>query len=74
MGAHFGGFLAKVQEVCLNFKRQVRLLKIIFLQVEQRRGKKQTAREIKKKTLAERRKPLSMENLREDSLKSVRII
>uniref|UniRef100_A0A3B3DSI0 Troponin T, slow skeletal muscle n=1 Tax=Oryzias melastigma TaxID=30732 RepID=A0A3B3DSI0_ORYME len=50
MGAHFGGFLAKV---------------------EQRRGKKQTAREIKKKTLAERRKPLSIENLREDSLKSL---
>uniref|UniRef100_A0A3Q3GQC8 Troponin T, slow skeletal muscle n=1 Tax=Labrus bergylta TaxID=56723 RepID=A0A3Q3GQC8_9LABR len=48
MGAHFGGFLAKV---------------------EQRRGKKQTAREIKKKTLAERRKPLAIENLREDGLR-----
>uniref|UniRef100_A0A3Q3W1Q6 Troponin T, slow skeletal muscle n=1 Tax=Mola mola TaxID=94237 RepID=A0A3Q3W1Q6_MOLML len=49
MGAHFGGFLAKV---------------------EQRRGKRQTAREIKKKTLAERRKPLAIENLREDGLRS----
>ncbi|KAG8009147.1 Receptor-type tyrosine-protein phosphatase eta [Nibea albiflora] len=49
MGAHFGGFLAKV---------------------EQRRGKRQTAREIKKKTLTERRKPLAIENLREDGLRS----
>ncbi|XP_051273490.1 troponin T, slow skeletal muscle-like isoform X3 [Dicentrarchus labrax] len=48
MGAHFGGFLAKV---------------------EQRRGKRQTAREIKKKTLAERHKPLAIENLREDGLR-----
>ncbi|XP_038592479.1 troponin T, slow skeletal muscle-like [Micropterus salmoides] len=48
MGAHFGGFLAKV---------------------EQRRGKRQTAREIKKKTLAERRKPLAVENLREETLR-----
>ncbi|CAJ1080960.1 troponin T%2C slow skeletal muscle-like [Xyrichtys novacula] len=50
MGAHFGGFLAKV---------------------EQRRGKKQTAREIKKKTLAERRKPLAIEDLREDGLRLI---
>uniref|UniRef100_A0A3P9HUQ3 Troponin T, slow skeletal muscle n=1 Tax=Oryzias latipes TaxID=8090 RepID=A0A3P9HUQ3_ORYLA len=49
MGAHFGGFLAKV---------------------EQRRGKRQTGREIKKMTLAERRKPLAVENLREDGLRS----
>lgn len=42
-----------------------------LLQVEQRRGKRQTAREIKKKTLAERRKPLAIENLREDGLRSV---
>ncbi|XP_053196856.1 troponin T, slow skeletal muscle-like isoform X1 [Scomber japonicus] len=48
MGAHFGGFLAKV---------------------EQRRGKRQTAREIKKKTLAERRNPLAIENLKEDGLR-----
>ncbi|KAM3591359.1 uncharacterized protein V6R79_000722 [Siganus canaliculatus] len=48
MGAHFGGFLAKV---------------------EQKRGKRQTAREIKKKTLAERRKPLAIESLREDGLR-----
>ncbi|XP_077959819.1 troponin T, slow skeletal muscle isoform X3 [Gasterosteus aculeatus] len=36
---------------------------------EQRRGKKQTAREIKKTTLAERRKPLGIESLREDGLR-----
>ncbi|XP_054913799.1 troponin T, slow skeletal muscle-like isoform X1 [Poeciliopsis prolifica] len=36
---------------------------------EQRRGKRQTAREIKKKTLAERRKPLSIESLKEDGLR-----
>uniref|UniRef100_A0A3Q3LWL9 Troponin T, slow skeletal muscle n=1 Tax=Mastacembelus armatus TaxID=205130 RepID=A0A3Q3LWL9_9TELE len=42
---------------------------VCFLQAEQRRGKKQTAREIKKKTLADRRKPLAIENLREDGLK-----
>uniref|UniRef100_A0A3Q3K430 Troponin T, slow skeletal muscle n=1 Tax=Monopterus albus TaxID=43700 RepID=A0A3Q3K430_MONAL len=36
---------------------------------EQRRGKKLTAREIKKNTLAERRRPLAIENLREDGLR-----
>ncbi|KAI1896303.1 hypothetical protein AGOR_G00093400 [Albula goreensis] len=36
---------------------------------EQKRGKRQTGREIKKKTLAERRKPLAIENLREDALR-----
>uniref|UniRef100_A0A3B5KWC3 Troponin T, slow skeletal muscle n=1 Tax=Xiphophorus couchianus TaxID=32473 RepID=A0A3B5KWC3_9TELE len=36
---------------------------------EQRRGKRQTGREIKKKTLAERRKPLSIESLKEDGLR-----
>uniref|UniRef100_A0A3Q2Q897 Troponin T, slow skeletal muscle n=1 Tax=Fundulus heteroclitus TaxID=8078 RepID=A0A3Q2Q897_FUNHE len=36
---------------------------------EQRRGKRQTAREIKKKTLAERRKPLGIESLKEDGLR-----
>nr|XP_049614305.1 troponin T, slow skeletal muscle isoform X2 [Syngnathus scovelli] len=48
MGAHFGGFLAKV---------------------EQKRGKKQTAREIKKQTLSERKQPLAIEDLREDALR-----
>lgn len=42
-----------------------------LMQVEQRRGKKQTAREIKKTTLSERRTPLAIENLREDGLRSV---
>ncbi|XP_064178154.1 troponin T, slow skeletal muscle-like isoform X2 [Anguilla rostrata] len=36
---------------------------------EQRKGRSQTGREIKKKTLAERRKPLGIENLREDGLR-----
>ncbi|XP_061740094.1 troponin T, slow skeletal muscle-like isoform X2 [Nerophis ophidion] len=36
---------------------------------ELRRGKRLTGREIKKKTLAERRQPLTIDNLREDSLK-----
>lgn len=46
--------------------------RMCFLQEEQRRGKKQTAREIKKKTLADRRKPLVTENLKEDVLRSVK--
>uniref|UniRef100_A0A3Q2YNF8 Troponin T, slow skeletal muscle n=1 Tax=Hippocampus comes TaxID=109280 RepID=A0A3Q2YNF8_HIPCM len=50
MGAHFGGFLAKV---------------------EQRRGKTQTGREIKKKTLSERKQPLAIDDLREDALRSL---
>ncbi|KAF4087534.1 hypothetical protein AMELA_G00071910 [Ameiurus melas] len=33
------------------------------------RGKRQTAREIKRKTLAERRKPLAIDHLREDGLR-----
>ncbi|KAJ8364296.1 hypothetical protein SKAU_G00131270 [Synaphobranchus kaupii] len=36
---------------------------------ELKRGKTQTGREIKKKTLVERRKPLGIENLREDGLR-----
>ncbi|XP_066498236.1 troponin T, slow skeletal muscle [Hoplias malabaricus] len=36
---------------------------------EQRRGKRLTGREIKRKTLAERRSPLGIENLREDGLR-----
>ncbi|XP_060776324.1 troponin T, slow skeletal muscle-like [Neoarius graeffei] len=53
MGAHFGGFLAKVSS-------QAEL---------KRRGKRQTGREIKRKTLAERRKPLAIDDLREDGLR-----
>lgn len=77
MGAHFGGFLAKVR-MWSAYDLKVLVSDpprncIFFppLQVEQRRGKRQTAREIKKKTLAERRKPLAVENLREDGLRSV---
>ncbi|XP_053707411.1 troponin T, slow skeletal muscle isoform X1 [Synchiropus splendidus] len=36
---------------------------------ETRKGKRLTGREIKKKTLAERRQPLGIDNMREDSLK-----
>ncbi|XP_031726772.1 troponin T, slow skeletal muscle [Anarrhichthys ocellatus] len=36
---------------------------------ETRKGKRLTGREIKKKTLTERRQPLSIDNLREDALK-----
>ncbi|KAJ8245844.1 hypothetical protein GJAV_G00260910 [Gymnothorax javanicus] len=37
---------------------------------DQKKGKSQTGREIKKKTLAERRKPLGIDNLREDALRT----
>ncbi|XP_062973221.1 troponin T, fast skeletal muscle isoform X15 [Elgaria multicarinata webbii] len=36
---------------------------------DQKRGKKQTARELKKKVLAERRKPLNVDHLSEDKLR-----
>ncbi|XP_074853920.1 troponin T, fast skeletal muscle isoform X3 [Carettochelys insculpta] len=36
---------------------------------DQKRGKKQTAREMKKKVLAERRKPLNIDHLNEDKLR-----
>ncbi|KAG7335564.1 hypothetical protein KOW79_000257 [Hemibagrus wyckioides] len=36
---------------------------------QRRRGKRQTGREIKRKTLAERRKPLAIDDLREDGLR-----
>ncbi|XP_058245996.1 troponin T, slow skeletal muscle-like isoform X3 [Hemibagrus wyckioides] len=81
MGAHFGGFLAKVSY--LNSVRFLYLslyLSLYFCtnpgsvcftrQAEQRRrGKRQTGREIKRKTLAERRKPLAIDDLREDGLR-----
>lgn len=38
-------------------------------QSDNRRGKKQTEREKKKKLLAERRKPLNIDHLSEDKLK-----
>lgn len=40
-------------------------------QAETKRGKRLTGREIKKKTLAERRQPLTVESLREDALRWV---
>lgn len=39
------------------------------LQADQKRGKKQTAREMKKKILAERRKPLNIDHLSDDKLR-----
>lgn len=41
------------------------------LQAETKRGKRLTGKEIKKKTLAERRQPLAIDNLREDGLRWV---
>lgn len=38
-------------------------------QADQKRGKKQTAREMKKKVLAERRKPLNIDHLSDDKLR-----
>lgn len=77
MGAHFGGFLAKVGVTDLLRSPSKHLVAdlnrdfvICTMQAEQKRGKRQTAREIKKKTLAERRKPLAIENLREEGLRS----
>ncbi|XP_056885611.1 troponin T, slow skeletal muscle-like isoform X1 [Takifugu flavidus] len=71
MGAHFGGFLAKVRtwSTCFLTAGVLQQVLLCLVQVEQRRGKRQTAREIKKTTLTERRKPLAIENLREDGLR-----
>lgn len=38
-------------------------------QAEQRRGKRQTGREMKLRILAERKKPLNIEHMREDELR-----
>lgn len=71
MGAHFGGFLAKVRAWSTCCCPTGSHSSSSCVQVEQRRGKRQTAREIKKTTLTERRKPLAIENLREDGLRLV---
>lgn len=41
---------------------------VVSPQADQKRGKKQTAREMKKKVLAERRKPLNIDHLSEEKL------
>lgn len=41
----------------------------VVFQVESKRGKRLTGKEIKRKTLAERRQPLGIDNLREDGLR-----
>lgn len=42
---------------------------MVSSQADQKRGKKQTARELKKKILAERRKPLNIDHMSEDKLR-----
>lgn len=76
MGANFGGFLAKVRLLLLSgvvITANVGLgsCLCVWFQAETRKGKRLTGREIKKKTLAERREPLAVENMREDSLRWV---
>jgi hypothetical protein len=84
MGANYSSYLAKVMGVLRAWvgKRwpsswasacalpETRLFCLACpLQADQKRGKKQTAREMKKKILAERRKPLNIDHLSEDKLR-----
>lgn len=84
MGANYSSYLAKVRNTLRTLKDglQVRLVFVphTFLrpgpssplsppQADQKRGKKQTAREMKKKILAERRKPLNIDHLSDDKLR-----
>lgn len=76
MGANFGGFLAKVVWQLFSFlwwgDDDTENDFLCFLsQAESRKGKRMTGREIKKKTLADRRQPLAIESMREDALKWV---
>lgn len=51
------------------------LINMPFLtQADQKKGKKQTEREKKKKILADRRKPLNIDHLNEDKLRSVQML
>lgn len=54
--------MAALRFICVH-------LIILPKQSDNRRGKKQTEREKKKKILAERRKPLNIDHLSEDKLK-----
>lgn len=45
-----------------------------LIQADQKKGKKQTEREKKKKILADRRKPLNIDHLNEDKLRSVQML
>lgn len=84
MGANYSSYLAKVRSMLRTLKDglQVGLLSVpctflrlgpsspLFIpQADQKRGKKQTAREMKKKILAERRKPLNIDHLSDDKLR-----
>lgn len=79
MGANYSSYLAKVStglrlhpSHCQGAVR-CSLLRpgpsALSPQADQKRGKKQTAREMKKKVLAERRKPLNIDHLGEDKLR-----
>ncbi|KAJ0057979.1 hypothetical protein NL108_007197, partial [Boleophthalmus pectinirostris] len=70
--SNFGGFLAKVRSVCLICgvsKKAGNKTHVCVVQAELRKGKRLTGKEIKKKTLAERRQPLGIDNMREDALR-----
>ncbi|KAM9488429.1 troponin T, slow skeletal muscle-like [Clarias gariepinus] len=58
---------AKKKKVLSNMGAQFR--GFLAKAEQKRRGRRQTGREIKRKTLAERRKPLAIDDLREDGLR-----
>lgn len=73
---HFGGYLAKVGArghpwgpLGDHPKATLRPPIAPSRQAEQRRGKRQTGREMKLRILAERKKPLHIEHMREDELR-----
>lgn len=85
MGANYSSYLAKVRDMLRAQKWHssgagicpMYLLRwgpssphsLTPPQADQKRGKKQTAREMKKKILAERRKPLNIDHLSDDKLR-----
>lgn len=72
MGANYSSYLAKVSRRACQGREgrcQRPLLRASAPQADQKRGKKQTAREMKKKILAERRKPLNIDHLNDDKLR-----
>lgn len=73
MGANYSSYLAKVSAgagpSCPPWPGLARRAPPMSPQADQKRGKKQTARETKKKVLAERRKPLNIDHLSEDKLR-----
>uniref|UniRef100_A0A8D1DS85 Troponin T, fast skeletal muscle n=1 Tax=Sus scrofa TaxID=9823 RepID=A0A8D1DS85_PIG len=74
MGANYSSYLAKVSAGCgppapPTAQAAGATPSAVSPQADQKRGKKQTAREMKKKVLAERRKPLNIDHLSEDKLR-----